>query len=158
MDENDPDMNDFYQRVVSSDDEHYFDSDNGSATDIDGSMLNGAYCVISDDGSVVDLDVDMLDNVDYDDSDVWSVTDFSSCSSDVDVEDDCVLNMISVADWEMNSYGRRLCLLCPVGMADLRILRDGSLGDLRMDHLRTLAGTRISQILELYRCVMIAFV
>ena len=30
-----------------------------------------------------------MDIVDYDDSDVWSVTDFSSCSSDVDVEDDC---------------------------------------------------------------------
>ena len=45
------------------------------------------------DGSVADLDVDMLDNVDYGVLDVWSVTDFSSCSLDVDVEDDCDLNM-----------------------------------------------------------------
>ena len=74
-DENDPDMNDFYQRVVSSEDENYFDSDNGSVTDIDGSMSEGAYCVVSDDGSVADLDVDRLDNVDYDNSDVWSITD-----------------------------------------------------------------------------------
>ena len=59
------------------------------------------------------------------------------------MEDDCVFNMISVADWEMNVYDRRLCLLCPVGMADLRILRDGSVGDPRMDHSRT----RVSQIL-----------
>ena len=88
-DENDPDMNEFYQRVVSSDDENYLDSDNGSVTDFDGSMSEGAYCVVSDDGSAADLDVDMLDIVDYDDLDVWSVTDFSSCSSGVDVEDDC---------------------------------------------------------------------
>ena len=90
-DENYPDMNNFYQRLVSEEDENYFDSDNGSVTDIDGSMSEGAYCVVSDDGSVAGLDVDRLDNVDYDDSDVWSVTDFSSCSSDVDVEDDCAL-------------------------------------------------------------------
>ena len=38
-DENDPDMNDFYQRVVSSDDENYLDSDNGYVTDFDGSMF-----------------------------------------------------------------------------------------------------------------------
>ena len=43
-------MNDFYQQVVSSDDENYFDSDNSSATDFDGSMSEGAYCVVSDDG------------------------------------------------------------------------------------------------------------
>ena len=100
-DENDPDMNEFYQRVVSSDDENYLDSDNGSVTDFDSSMSEGAYCVVSDDGSAADLDVDMLDIVDYDDSDVWSVTDFSSCSSGVDVEDDCDFNMISVVDREM---------------------------------------------------------
>ena len=74
-DENDPDMNDFYQRVVSSDDENYLDSDNGSVADFDSSMSEGAYCVVSDDGSAADLDMDMLDIVDYDDSDVWSVTD-----------------------------------------------------------------------------------
>ena len=78
-DENDPDMNDFYQQVVSSDDENYLDSDNGSITDFDSSMSEGAYCVVSDDGSTADLDVEMLDIVDYDDSDVWSATDFSSC-------------------------------------------------------------------------------
>ena len=100
-DENDPDMNDFYQQVVSSDDENYFDSDNGSITDFDGSMSEG---VVSDDRSSVDLDVDMLDIVEYGDSDVWSVIDVSSCSSDVEVEDDCDLNMISVADREMNLY------------------------------------------------------
>ena len=70
-DENDPYMNDFYQQLVSSADENYFDSDNGSVTDIDGSMSEGEYCVVSDEGSLADLDVD---NVDYDDSDVWSVT------------------------------------------------------------------------------------
>ena len=64
-DENDPDMNDFYQRVVSSDYENYLDSDNGSVTDFDGSMSEGAYCVVSDDGSAADLYVDMLDIVDY---------------------------------------------------------------------------------------------
>ena len=32
--------------------------------------------------------MDMLDIGDYDNSDVWSVTDFSSCSSDVGEEDD----------------------------------------------------------------------
>ena len=135
-DENDPYMNDFYQQLVSSEDENYFDSDNGSVTDIDGSMSEGEYCVVSDEGSVGDLDVD---NVDYDDSDVWSLTDFSNCSSDVDMEDDCVFNMISVADREMNVYDRRLCLLWPVGTADLRILRDRSVGDLRMNHLRTIS-------------------
>ena len=36
-DENDPYMNDFYQQLVSSEDENYFVSDNGSVTDIDGS-------------------------------------------------------------------------------------------------------------------------
>ena len=136
-DENDPDMNEFYQRVVSSDNENYLDSDNGSVTDFDGSMSEGAYCVVSDDGSAADLDMDRLDIVDYDDSDVWSVTDFSSCSSDVDVEDDCDFNMISAVDREMYLYGRRLCLLCPVGTADLRILRNGSVDELRMDHSRT---------------------
>ena len=49
-DENDPDMNDFYQRVVSSDDENYLDSDNGSVTDFDGSMSEDVYCVVSDSG------------------------------------------------------------------------------------------------------------
>ena len=136
-DEIDPDMDNFYQRVVSSDDENYFDSDDGSVTDFDGSMSEGEYCVVSEDGSVANLDGDMLENEDYGDSDVWSVTDLSGCSSDVDGEDDCDFNMISVADREMNIYNRRSCLLCPDGMADLRILRDGSVDDHRMDHSRT---------------------
>ena len=131
-------MNDFYQRVVSSDDENYLDSYNGSVTDFGGLMSEGAYCVVSDDGSTADLDMDMLDIVDYDDSDVWSVTDFSSCSSDADVEDDCDFNMISVVDREMYLYGRCLCLLCPVGTTDLRILRNRSVDELRMDHSRTI--------------------
>ena len=92
-DENDPDMNDFYQRVVSPDDENYLDSDNGSGTDLDGSRSEGAYCVVSDDGSVADLDVDMLDIEDFDNSDVWSVTDFSSYSSDLGEEDDSLSDM-----------------------------------------------------------------
>ena len=59
-DENDPDMNDFCQRVVSSDDANYLDSDNGSATDLDGSGPEGAYCIVSDDWSAADLNVDMI--------------------------------------------------------------------------------------------------
>ena len=47
------------------------------------------------------------------------------------------INMISVVDREMYLYGRRLCLLCPVGTADLRILRNGSVDELRMDHSST---------------------
>ena len=62
-----------------------------------------------------------------------------NCSSDVDMEDDCVFNMISVVDREMNVYDRRLCLLWPVGTADLRILRDRCIGDLRMNHSRTIS-------------------
>ena len=65
------DENDFYQRVVSSDDENYLDSDNGSVTDLDGSTLEGAYCVVSDDGSAEDLNMDMLDAVDYGGSVIW---------------------------------------------------------------------------------------
>ena len=42
---------------MSSEDENYFDSDNGSITDIDGSMSEGEYCVVSDEGSMADLDV-----------------------------------------------------------------------------------------------------
>ena len=125
-DENDPHMNDFYQQLVSSEDENYFDSDNGSVTDLDGSMSEGEYCVVSDEGSMADLDVDRLDNVDYD------------------------------VDREMNVYDRRLCLLWPVGTADLRILQDRFVGDLRMNHSRTISWDPGSRIL--YRCVMIAFV
>ena len=138
-DEDAPNMDDFYQRVVSSDDENYFNSDDGSITDFDGSMSEGEYCVVSDDGSVVDLDGDMLENEDNGDSDVWSITDLNSCRSDVDEEDDCDLNMISVMDREMNIYGRHLSLLCPDGMADLWDLRGRSVDVHRMDHSRTVS-------------------
>ena len=124
-DEDVPDMDDLYQRVVSSNDENYFDSGDGSVTDFDCSMSGGEYCVVSDNGAVDDLDGDMLEKEDYGDSDVWSVTHLSSCSWDVDEEDDCDLNVISVADRELNIYGRHLCLLCPDGTADLRNLRAG---------------------------------
>ena len=36
---------------------------------------------------MADLDGDMVENEHSGDSDVWSVTDFSGCSSDVDEED-----------------------------------------------------------------------
>ena len=94
-DENDPD--DFYQRVVLSDDENYWDSDNSSVnTDFDGSISEGAYCVGSDDGSAADLDVDISDIADYDDSDIGSVTDVNSGSSGVDMEDDYDFSRMSV--------------------------------------------------------------
>ena len=130
-DGDDPNM-DFYQQVVSSDNANYFDSDDGSIMDLDGSMSEGEYCVISDDGSVADLDGDMLKNCD---SDVWSVTDLSSCRSDIDEEDDYDLYMIFVADREMNIYGRHLCLLCPDGTADLWDLWGGSVDYHRINHL-----------------------
>ena len=102
-DEDDPNMDDFYQRVVSSDDENYFDSDDGSATDFDSSMSEGEYYVVLDDGSMADLDGDvsqevdcgdsddrdMLEYEDYGDSDVWSVTDLDGYRSYVDEEDCC---------------------------------------------------------------------
>ena len=47
-DEDDPDMNDFYEQVVSSDDENYSDPDDGSDTDFEGSSSEGAYDVIPD--------------------------------------------------------------------------------------------------------------
>ena len=154
-DENDPDMNDFYQRVVSSDDENYLDSDNGSITDFDGSMSEGAYCVVSDDGSAADLDMDILNIINYNNLDVWSVTDFSSCSLDVDVEDDCDFNMISVkCTYMVDAYAycallaRRLYGFYGTGPWmnsgwTIRVL---------------LPGTRVLRILGLYWCVMIACV
>ena len=124
-------------------------SDNGSITDFDGSISEGAYCVVSDDGSAADLDMDRLDIVDYDDSDVWSVTDFSSYSSDVDKEDDCDFKMISVVDREM------LMLLAR------RIYRFNGTGPWMNSGwtIRVLLpGTRVLWILGLYWCAMIAFV
>ena len=58
-DENDPDMNDCCQRVVSSDDKNCLDSEK-TVTDLDGSRSEGVYRVFSDDGSAEDLDVDMI--------------------------------------------------------------------------------------------------
>ena len=84
-DENDLDMDDFYQQVVLSDDEDYFYSDGGSVTDLDGSVSEGAYFVVADDVSAADLVVDMLDIEDYDNSVRYG---FCSCSSDVGEEDD----------------------------------------------------------------------
>ena len=71
--------------------------------------------------------------------DVWSVTDFDSYSSHVNEVDSCDSNMASVADLDMDTYDRRLCLLCPDGTEDLRDLRGGSVDDHRMDHSRTVS-------------------
>ena len=40
--------------MTSSDDENYFDSDDGSVMDFEGSMSAGEYCVVSNDGSGTD--------------------------------------------------------------------------------------------------------
>ena len=88
---------------------------------------------------MADLFGDRLENEDYGDSDVWSVTDMSCCSSDVDEQDNCNLNMISVTDREINIYDGRLCLLCRDGTAVLRDLRGAPLDDHRMDHSRTVS-------------------
>ena len=147
-DADDLNMDDFYQRVVLSDDGY---SEDGSVTDLDSDMSEGEHWIVLDDGSVADLDGDMLveedycdlnernmlENVDFADSDVCSVTDFDSYSSDVNEEDSCDSNMGSVADLDRDTYNRRLCLLCPDGMDDLRDLRGGSVDDHRMDHSRT---------------------
>ena len=57
----------------------------------------------------------------------------------------------------MNVYDRRLCLLWPVGTADLRILRDRSVVDLRMNHSRTInwdPGIADSQTISVcYECL-----
>ena len=73
--EDGPNMDEFYQRVVSSDDEDFVDSDDGSVTDIDRDMSEEEDFVDSDDGSVTDLDRDMSDEEDCCDSDVGSVAD-----------------------------------------------------------------------------------
>ena len=94
---------------------------------------------MSDEEDCCDSDVrDMLmENEDFVDSDVWSVTDLDSYRSDV--ESTCDLDMGSVADLERDTYGGRLCLLCPDGTEDLRDLRGRSVDDHRMDHLRTVS-------------------
>ena len=65
-----PNMNKFYQRVVSSDEEDFVDSDYGAVTDLDRDMSDKEDFVDSDVGSVTDLDRDMLDEGDCCDSDV----------------------------------------------------------------------------------------
>ena len=65
-----PNMNEFYQRVVSSDEEDFVDSDDGSVTDLDRDMSDKEDFVDSDVGSVTDLDKDMSDEEDCCDSDV----------------------------------------------------------------------------------------
>ena len=122
-------MDDFYQRVVSSEDEDLFDSDDESVADLDGDMSEEEDCCDSDDR-------DMLED---EDSDVWSVTDLDSYRSDVDEEDNCDSDMGSVADLERGTYGGRLCLLCPDSTEDLQDLRGGSVDDHRMDHWRTVS-------------------
>ena len=146
-------MDNFYQRVVSSDDQDLFDSDDGSVTDLDRDMSEEEYYLDSDDGSVADLDgnmsdeedccdsddKDMLEDEDFVDSDVWSVTDLDSYMSDVDEEDSCDSDMGSMADLERDTYGGRLCLLCPDSMDDLQDLQGGSVDSQRMDHWRTVS-------------------
>ena len=70
-----PTMDEFYQRVVSSDDEDFVDSDDGSVADLDRDMSEEEDFVDSDDGSVADLDRDMSDEEDCCDLDVGSVAD-----------------------------------------------------------------------------------
>ena len=113
-------MNEFYQWVVSPDDEDLFETDDGSATDFDMDMSEGEYCVVLDNGSVADLDGDMADEEDCCDSDdrdmledcmdsdVWSVTDLDSYRSDVDEEDNCDSD---VADLEGLNFLGRNCIM-----------------------------------------------
>ena len=111
-----PNMDDFYQRVVSSDDEDLVDSDDGSVTDLDRDMSEEEDCVDSDDGSVAGLDRDMSDKedcCDSDDKDMSEEEDFvdsdvgSIAHLDMDMsdEEDCRdLDMGSVADLELDTW------------------------------------------------------
>ena len=137
-DADDPNMDDFYQRVVLSDDGDFFLIRRMGplriliVADLDGDMsVEEDYCDSND--------RNMLENVDFADSDVWSVMDFDSYSSDVNEEDSYNSNMGSVADLDRDTHDRRLCLLCPDGTEDLRDLRGGSVDDHRMDHSRTVS-------------------
>ena len=51
-----PNMDEFYQRVVSSDDEDFVDSDDGSVMDLNRDMSEEEEFINSDDGSIADLD------------------------------------------------------------------------------------------------------
>ena len=53
-----PNMDKFYQRVVSSDEEDFVDSDDGSVTDLERDTSDEEDCGDSDDGSVADLERD----------------------------------------------------------------------------------------------------
>ena len=66
---------DFYQRVVSSDEEDFVNSDDGSITDLNWDMSEEEELMDSDNGSVADLDRDMSDEEVCCDSDVGSVAD-----------------------------------------------------------------------------------
>ena len=70
-----PNMDDFYQRVVSSDEEDFVVSDVGSITDFNWDMSEEEELMDSVDGSVADLDSDSLDVEVCCDSDVGSVAD-----------------------------------------------------------------------------------
>ena len=84
-----PNMDEFYQQVVSSDDEDFVISDNGSVADLDRDISDEEDCcdsddrdmseeedfVTSDDGSLADLDRVISDEDDCGDSDVGSVAD-----------------------------------------------------------------------------------
>ena len=115
-DADDPNMEDFYQQVVSSYDEDLFDSDDGSVTDLDRDMSEAEDCVDSDDGSVADLgremtdeeeccdsdDKTMLEDEDFVDSDVGCVADLDSDMSDDDEEDcrDSVMGSVADLEWD----------------------------------------------------------
>ena len=70
-----PNMDDFYQRVVSSDEEDFVVSDVGSITDFNWDMSEEDEWMDSVDGSVADLDTDSSDVEVCCDSDVGSVAD-----------------------------------------------------------------------------------
>ena len=109
-----PNRDEFYQRVVSSDDKDFVISDNGSVADLDRDISDEEDCcdsddrdmseeedfVTSDDGSIADLDRDMSDEEDFCDSDVGSVA---------DLEWDTWADTCTLAFQEQLRSGRRLC-------------------------------------------------
>ena len=78
-----PDMDDFCQRVVSSDKEDFVVSDDGSITDFNWDMSEEEELMDSDEGSVADLDSDRSDVEVCCDSDVGSVADLEWNTWDV---------------------------------------------------------------------------
>ena len=63
-----------------------------------------------------------------------------------------------MADLVKNTYGGRLCLLCPAGTEELRDLWGGSVGGHIMDHSRTVSWDPGIADSWPYLYVMIAFV